>query len=547
MSKLHAFVKRAEVPNDTATIEDVDQQQRMQAKMTQLGIKQPLRLNDAKDQSIGDHPKSRTSSRQAIGDRSRVSTPTFQPQQTPVDKPSRPRRPHGPQSSNSASNSIDHSRFPIQAFSQAQAKSRGLFDTDSEAADVTGLSSLNSHLDLPINQESGLGDQGHTAGIPNEFGAAQLDREFRRQHGSSRASSLNEYNDIGEESFDHDGDDEIEDPTQYGNGEYDKIPTIRPHLPAISSVPVDRERMFSEPVPYQVKEERVFDHPSDAPDGSKVSRKLASSGHRHRGRTNGAMSISSAEDESEEEHARSLPASGSIDYSMVIPDRTAQPNQTRGGSGVYQPPGKHEDKANGKWKYSPELAPERPIKIAPSPAPTKDSISKTETLQKEHGEPGYPIQQPQHRHVKAEIGLDYDPKTLEKMSFEQLANESFDTAPQPTNPGNPSPGDESTLEEKLLHLHALDGPEDQIHSQRQAFFSSLPIERYEECGHLMTQRFGDIILKFQEARRRKRAIAREFEEEVAKRQALVERRRRAVEDDMERLKRAGRDVVRGGK
>ncbi|KAL8799924.1 MAG: hypothetical protein Q9182_005543 [Xanthomendoza sp. 2 TL-2023] len=534
MSGLQAFVKRAEGSDDTDAIENVGTQQRMKAIMTQMGIK---------DRGIGDHLKGRKSSRQAIGDRSRVSTPVFQPQQIPVDKRNRPRRPHGPQNSNSDPNSVDHSRLQFQPFSQTQAKSRGLFDTDSEAADVTGLSSLTSHVDLPI------GDQGHAAGIPNEFGAAQGDQEFRHQHGSSRAPSLGEYNDIGETSFDHDGDDEIGDPTQHEDSDFDdsKLVHLKHVLRTDSPVPANWELKLNEAVPYQVKEERMFDNPLDAPAGSKVSRKLASSGYHHRGRTNGAKYISSSEDESEQEHARSLPASGSVDYSMVIPDRTAQPNQTRGSNGLHQPPSKHQDTANAKRKYSPQLAPERPTKIPPPPAPTKDSISKTEAPQEEHDEHGSPIPQSQPGNLKAEIGLDYDPKTLQQMSFEQLASESFDTAPQPPRPDNPSPGNDSTLEEQLLHLHALDGPADQIHSQRQAFFSSLPIDRYEECGDLMTDRFGSIILKFKDARQRKRAIAREFEEEVAKRQEVVEGKKRAVEGDMERLKRAGRDVVRGGK
>ncbi|KAL8680865.1 MAG: hypothetical protein Q9186_002984 [Xanthomendoza sp. 1 TL-2023] len=547
MSKLGAFVHRAGSPNDTDAIEDVEKQQRMQVIMKKIGIKQPLLLIDAKDRSSDDHPKGRTSSRQAIGDRSRVSTSAFQTQQIPTGKHTRAQRPQGPQKNNSATSPIDHSRLPIQPFAQAQAKSLGTFDTDSEAADVTGLSSLTSHIDLPIDGENRAGDRRHPAGLPNEFAAARLDRESRHYHGSSHAPSFSEYGDMEEESFDHDGDDEIEDPTQYENPKFDQALTARPHLPAISSVPAKRERSFNETVPYRVKEEPEFDNSSNAPKGPKASRKSELSSHYHRSHTNGAMSISSAEDESEKEDARHLPPPSSVDYSMVIPDRTGEPTQTRGSNGIHQRLGEHQDTANGKRKFSPQPVPQRPIKMPPPPAPTEGSISNTEALQEQHDERGGPIQQSQHEKLKAEIGLDYDPQTLAKMTFEQLATESFDTAPGPTKPGNPSLGDESTLNERLLHLHALDGPKEQIHSQRQAFFSSLPIDQYEECGDLMTERFGNIILKFKEARQRKRAIAREFEEEVAKRQELVERRKGAVEDDMERLKRAGRDVVRGGR
>lgn len=142
--------------------------------------------------------------------------------------------------------------------------------------------------------------------------------------------------------------------------------------------------------------------------------------------------------------------------------------------------------------------------------------------------------------------LDYDMTTLRNMTFQQLAEESFDTAPQPTRPGNGTMAlkEGLTLHEKLLNLHALSGSMEDVQAERQAFFSSLPIDQHEECGDLMADHFSKIISKLKTARQQKRDLAKEFEKEVAARQKLVERRTHAVEEDLDRLKRAGQDVVR---
>ncbi|KAL9581152.1 MAG: hypothetical protein Q9212_004067 [Teloschistes hypoglaucus] len=145
--------------------------------------------------------------------------------------------------------------------------------------------------------------------------------------------------------------------------------------------------------------------------------------------------------------------------------------------------------------------------------------------------------------VKPQPDLDYDPKTLAKMSFQQLADESFDTSPHAAPLKDRSLTNASSLQEKLLYLHSLDGPSEQIQSQRRAFFASLPIDQYEECGDIMTEHFGQLISRFKQARQRKRAVAKGFEDEIAARERLVERGKVAVAKESDRLKRAGRDVV----
>ncbi len=158
-----------------------------------------------------------------------------------------------------------------------------------------------------------------------------------------------------------------------------------------------------------------------------------------------------------------------------------------------------------------------------------------------------PVATQNHEHAQIAVhqSLDYDDKTLSSMSYQDLAQESFDTGPSPTELGDPTLRDESTLKEKLLHLHSLEKPREQLQSLRQGFFSSLPIEQYEECGDLMAEQFSQIILRFKQARQQKRSIAREFEDEVTVRQEAVEKRKMAVTKDLARLKRAGQDVVQG--
>ena len=141
--------------------------------------------------------------------------------------------------------------------------------------------------------------------------------------------------------------------------------------------------------------------------------------------------------------------------------------------------------------------------------------------------------------------IDYSPHELSSMPFSQLQDEPFHHDPKATELPLPPELAETPLPQKLDHLLALKDDNNTKDHHRTAFFSSLSIEQYEDCGDLIVQKFADIVSKFKDARQQRRKVAREFEAEVAKREERVRGKMGAVEKDLGRLRRGGEEVVRG--
>ncbi len=144
---------------------------------------------------------------------------------------------------------------------------------------------------------------------------------------------------------------------------------------------------------------------------------------------------------------------------------------------------------------------------------------------------------------KRSRSIDYSVGELAGMSFGRLSAEPFNLDPQ-VEKGVllPQPAG-GTLMEKLDYLVNL---KDQVVkvSQERSFLASLPMDEYEECGDIMVERFSDFVKTFKTARQQRRKIAKEFEDEIAKREELVRDKINAFEKDLNRLKTGGEDVVR---
>lgn len=148
--------------------------------------------------------------------------------------------------------------------------------------------------------------------------------------------------------------------------------------------------------------------------------------------------------------------------------------------------------------------------------------------------------------LKRSREIDYSPDELSSMPFSQLQDEPFHHDPKaPEQPLPPHLAD-APLPQKLDYIVSLKDDDNNTKDHHRAlFFSSLPIEQYEDCGDLIVQKFADIVSKFKNARQQRRKVAREFEAEVAKREERVRAKMGAVERDLGRLRRGGEEVVRG--
>ena len=516
--------------------------------MADMGLRSQFVPNSVEDRSTSGKKKERVSSRQAIADRSRVSTPAFPFQRVPSEGNGVAQ---ATQRGTSAANPVGQPRLPFHGPLSAQPKSCGLFDTDSEAADdTTRFSGWTEPDGLAISRKDASGSRVHPEGMLSSRDPSHLSSESLDHNATDRNKRAQEYPHVKAGSDDG-GEDDF-DQTQYNDRTMlDEKQNLARHSPAGSTTSASRKRKENKAYQrQQMKREQTFGNPSDTPGAAKTSRILALPlsqipGHRMAS-SNKSQSISSGETESEMEDVRSLRSSNSANYSRVIRYDTPGPVPPREGNPMHPPAEAHEEAVKVKHEYILEHGAERPISNPLPPVPTVGGRSKVGAEQGDVDEPTDLGKQSTSYPAKAEVDLDYDPETLRKMTFQQLADESFDTAPQTTKlgSGNKPPEAASTLDEKLLHLHSLDGSREHVQSQRQAFFASLPIDQYEECGDLMAEHFSQIISKFNNARQHKRNLAKEFEAEVTARQKLVERRTVVVAEDLDRLKRAGQDVVR---
>lgn len=153
----------------------------------------------------------------------------------------------------------------------------------------------------------------------------------------------------------------------------------------------------------------------------------------------------------------------------------------------------------------------------------------------------------EHRGLKRQRSLDYTPHQLAHMDYSSLHLESFDHMPTISQESliqqHNLPAPNLPLSERLRYIYPDKTHKDKAHRAR-VFFSSLPIEQYEECGDLLLDGFKDIMERLKQARQQKRKAARSMEEQIAKREEWGRRKRGALEVELGRLKGAGIAVVK---
>ena len=156
-----------------------------------------------------------------------------------------------------------------------------------------------------------------------------------------------------------------------------------------------------------------------------------------------------------------------------------------------------------------------------------------------------PLTSPKHPgHRKRPLEPDYTPTELSRMTYKLLSSESFDHIPKPNTASLPTKFTEATVTDKVQKAYDLKD-DDARRSYREAIFSHLTIEQYEEAGDILLERFCEVVGRYKEARRSKRNLAKELEKEVAQREQLVRGKTAAIDGDFIGLRQAGQKVVQG--
>ena len=145
---------------------------------------------------------------------------------------------------------------------------------------------------------------------------------------------------------------------------------------------------------------------------------------------------------------------------------------------------------------------------------------------------------------KRDLELDYTPTELSGMTYKVLNSESFDHIPKISSANLQNEFPEAILKEKIQLAYNLK-ENDKCQSQRQALFTNLTLEQYEDAGDILLEKFSDVVGRYKEARRSKRIVAKEFEKEVLQREQIVRGKTTAVHGDLIGLRQAGQKVVQG--
>lgn len=138
--------------------------------------------------------------------------------------------------------------------------------------------------------------------------------------------------------------------------------------------------------------------------------------------------------------------------------------------------------------------------------------------------------------------LDYGIHQLAEMDYQQLHTESFDHVPGNT-PYHGLPDPSLPLADRLHNIYPDKTHKDKA-ARAKAFFASLTIDQYEECGDLLLDGFRDVMDRLRKARQQKRKAARAMEEQIAKREEWVRKKRGVCELELGRLRSAGTAVVK---
>ncbi|MCJ1284497.1 hypothetical protein MMC26_003830 [Xylographa opegraphella] len=150
------------------------------------------------------------------------------------------------------------------------------------------------------------------------------------------------------------------------------------------------------------------------------------------------------------------------------------------------------------------------------------------------------------RGQKRIIDLDYTEDQLSKTTYDQLRSESFDFDPTGSVQIFPEEVRSGPLIKQFEFVKDLKDLTDEQRSEKlYSFFSSLTMDKYEECGDMVLGLFSDILTKYKDARQEKRKIATKYEEEISHREQTVGGASLRVDKEMKRIRQAGSDLLKG--
>ena len=133
--------------------------------------------------------------------------------------------------------------------------------------------------------------------------------------------------------------------------------------------------------------------------------------------------------------------------------------------------------------------------------------------------------------------LDYDPAQLSTIPFSELRNQSFDKDPKAAGSVLSAQWTEKPIKDQLVYASSLSP------TLQRPFLNALPISQWDEAGEWFVQQFAELVGKLSAARRQKRKVAEQFEDEIAERQKKVMRRDQHLDSGLQGMRMGGTSLL----
>lgn len=143
---------------------------------------------------------------------------------------------------------------------------------------------------------------------------------------------------------------------------------------------------------------------------------------------------------------------------------------------------------------------------------------------------------PQSR-KRSRANPDYNDTVLETKTFSDLQQEPFDLDPAKTVVLSGQGIGDDSLPKRLAQVQK------QSESEQKAYFGSMPLQEWEAAGDWFVDEFSSLMNRFKDARKEKRHLVQDFEEEAAHREEAVRLRSDAIDDKLARMRQDGQRVV----
>ncbi|CAJ2513548.1 Uu.00g016670.m01.CDS01 [Anthostomella pinea] len=153
--------------------------------------------------------------------------------------------------------------------------------------------------------------------------------------------------------------------------------------------------------------------------------------------------------------------------------------------------------------------------------------------------PRAPVEKRQPVAKKRHYETDYDDSALAAMNYAKLKQEAFDHDPAQAEARSVVGPPQGTLPQKLDHFFNKD------ESSQMEFFSKMPVREWEDSGDWLLERFGEVMNRLKAARKDKRAMMENFEDEIATREEQVRGKIDYVDTKLVALKSEGEGMMKG--